>query len=588
MFVSRQLGLLGLILGAALAVSCGGGDEPEIGFILPSAGTVTRGELGIALSVRGIAPERMSLFVDEAWVANLTEASYRWDTRNWPEGEHTLVARAFVGEEVFSSKGLQVVLDRTPPQLVSVTPAREAKDVAVDAPVSLVFSEPLAASALATASLLLSVDGREVERLAPSSLSPDGKTLFFPSPFRRYPPPVTLTALLVGGVEDAAGNVLVPARDSGWSWQVPVVLSLGDAMADLAASSRGFIEHGVALRLDGEGRPMVAWSRVPGSVVLRRWNGTKWDSLPSGSGSLNFAEGAVLAANSLALDVQGRATTAWNVLPNQSRSFTTYLHRLEAGQWKSLGSVGTGSAEDFPSIHQAVMGLSPSGLPRVARMAGEVTTGQGQVTVLQARGESGDGDYSVRSSNALMWAGVALEVSASGDPVVAWIELTDSGKRIVVDRWVSTGWESLPMTPPSSVAYHPSLALEPDGTPLVAWSGNEAIEVRRWANGAWQAVGQPIPASTGGRASRVVSALALGASGQPVLAWSVPGRLEVWGLREGTWVRLEQFLHPISNETTPWPVFLRDEGTGSPVMAWIRRDASNPDGGSLGVYRLNL
>jgi hypothetical protein len=584
---SKRLGGLGFILGAALAVSCGSGNEPEIEFILPGEGVATRGTLDIALSVRGIAPERMSLFVDEAWVANLTEASYRWDTRNWPEGERTLVARAFVGEEMFSSKGLKVVLDRTPPQLVSVTPALNAKDVAVDAPVSLVFSEPLAASALTTASLSLSVDGREVESLKPSSLSPDGKTLLFPSPFRRYPAPITFTALLVGGVEDAAGNVLDPARDSGWSWQVPVTLSLGDAMADLAVSSRGFIEHGVAVRLDAEGRPLVAWNLWAGNVMSRRWSGTKWDSLPSGP-SLRFEEGAVFAANGLALDAQGRPTIAWNVLPNQTRSFLTHLHRLEAGQWKSLGRVDTGSEEEFPSIRRTVLGLSPSGLPRVARVAGSGVSVRAQVTVLQARSESGDWDFSVRSSNALVDAGLAMEVTASGDPVVAWIELTDSWPRIAVDRVVSSGWERLSAVAPSAVAYQPSLALEPDGTPLVAWSGSDVIEVRRWANGAWQAVGQPIPASTGGRAHLVVPALALGASGQPVLAWSAPGRLEVWALREGSWVRLEQFLHPISDETTPWPVFLRAEGTGSPLMAWIRRDASDRARGSLGVYRLNF
>ncbi len=585
MFLSRQLGVLGFILGAALAVSCGGGNEPEIEFILPGEGAATRGTFDIALRVRGVAPERMSLFVDEAWVANLTEASYRWDTRTWPEGEHTLVARAFVGEEMFSSKGLKVVLDRTPPALVSVTPAREAKDVTVDAPVSLVFSEPLAPSALTTASLLLSVDGREVETLAPSSLSPDGRTLVFPSPFRRYPAPVTLTALLVGGVEDAVGNVLVPARDSGWSWQVPMLLSLGDAMADLPDASRGFIEQGLALRLDAEGRPLVAWSRSPGNVVSRRWNGTKWDSLPSGP-ALQFEEGATYTASGLALDAQGRPTSAWNVLPNQSRSFLTYLHRLESGQWKPLGRVVTGSEEEFPSIRWVAMGLSPSGLPRVARVATLPSMARSQVTVLQARSEAGDWDYSVRATNVVLGQGLALEVTASGDPVVAWIELTESGYRLQVDRVVSTGWERLSVTPGSTV-YHPSLALEPDGTPLLAWSGYDVIEVRRWANGAWQAVGQPIPAPTGGRAHLVVSALARGASGQPLLAWSIPGRLEVWELRAGTWVRLEQFLHPVSNETAPWPVYLRAESTGSPVVAWMRRDTSNVFHGSLGVYRLN-
>ncbi len=585
MFLPKQLGVLGFVLGAALAVSCGSGDEPEIDFILPSEGMVTRGELGIALRVQGIAPERVSLFVDEAWLANLEEASYRWDTRSWPEGEHTLIARAFAADEVYSSKGLKVVVDRTPPQIVSMQPAPGTSDVAVDAPISLVFSEPLAASVLATASLLVSVSGEGTETLEPSSLSPDGRTLFFPRPSRPYLPPVTISALLVGSVEDAVGNVLVPARDSGWSWQVPVLLSVGDAMADLDTSSRPFGAR-VALRPDGEGRPVVAWSPSPGYVFTRRWDGTKWVSLPSG---LEVSVNGAFTANDIVLDAQGRPSVAWGATLAQGGRSATYVYRLEEAQWKFLGGVGTNPEGEFPIIKHVALRVAPSGLPRVAWLAESKTTpGRAEVMVVQSRGEPG-WDFSARSTNALLERSLALEVTASGDPVVAWSERTESsGFRIAVHRVVATGWESLPGTPLSTGSVHnPSLALESDGTPLLAWSRDGAIEVRRWAGGEWQPVGQPIPTPMG-KANLVVSALVLRASGQPLLAWSYPGWAEVWGWKEGAWVQLAMLRQPTFEDASPWPVFLRVEGTGSPVMAWMRRDSSYLGRGSLDVYRLNL
>jgi hypothetical protein len=72
----------------------------------------------------------------------------------------------------------------------------------------------------------------------------------------------------------------------------------------------------------------------------------------------------------------------------------------------------------------------------------------------------------------------------------------------------------------------------------------------------------------------------------PVTGWTK--RLTPGLGREGAWVQLAELLHPISDESSSWPVFLRVEGTGSPVMAWMRQDASHPARGSLGVYRINL
>ncbi|WP_434386605.1 hypothetical protein [Melittangium boletus] len=160
-------------------------------FLAPREMTATRSELSIALGVRGGEPDRLDLYVDEHWVARLDSATYRWDTRDWPEGEHTLTARVRVGEQVFTSPGRKVVVDRSPPRAVARQPMAASQTVSPSDPFLVSFSEPLRPSALESLWLEARLSTGPTFTIKPLALSEDRKTLVFRHEVA-LSPPVTL------------------------------------------------------------------------------------------------------------------------------------------------------------------------------------------------------------------------------------------------------------------------------------------------------------------------------------------------------------------------------------------------------------
>ncbi|WP_434386603.1 Ig-like domain-containing protein [Melittangium boletus] len=213
-----------LVLGFALLGGCGDGTEGEpvppvqVEFLAPREMAVTRGDLGIALKVRGGVPDRMDLYVDEGWVTQLEAASYRWDTRDWPEGEHALTVRVVSGEQVFTTTKRKVVVDRSPPRIVSRQPAAGAQSVRKGDLIVLEFSEPLAPSAVDTLWLEAQASGDFPRTLRAPRLSTDRKTLGF-ADVTDGRVPYSLSVVVRGVVEDDAGNQGTPGSEA-WSWQV--------------------------------------------------------------------------------------------------------------------------------------------------------------------------------------------------------------------------------------------------------------------------------------------------------------------------------------------------------------------------------
>ncbi len=218
-----------LVLGFALLGGCGEGTEGEpvsppgsssrvsVEFLAPQEMAATRADLGIALNVRGGVPERMDLYVDEGWVTQLEAASYRWDTRDWPEGEHSLSVRVS-GAQGFTTPKRKVVVDRTPPRIVSRQPASGARSVRKGDPIVLEFSEPLEPSAVDTLWLEAQAGGDFPRTLRAPRLSEDRKTLSF-ADVTDGRVPYSLSVVVRGVVADGVGNQGTPASEA-WSWQV--------------------------------------------------------------------------------------------------------------------------------------------------------------------------------------------------------------------------------------------------------------------------------------------------------------------------------------------------------------------------------
>jgi hypothetical protein len=130
----------------------------------------------------------------------------------------------------------------------------------------------------------------------------------------------------------------------------------------------GFSEvSGLALALDADGRPYVAWStseisRVPaGAVHVRRWNGAAWEPV----GSRLSLSRAVTPADSptLRLDPQGRPVVSF-AQGDSATDWRIQLWRFDGEAWGALGAPLFGAEPDF--LHQHTTSIAPDGKPVVA------------------------------------------------------------------------------------------------------------------------------------------------------------------------------------------------------------------------------
>lgn len=585
-----SLGLKGVLV-ALLAVGCGGGLELE--FLAPQEQEASNGPLGVALKVAGGTPDRVDLYANAQWLARLDEASYVWDTRLWPEGAYTLEARAQVGNRYFLSSPRAVTVDRTPPGLVSQQPL-PGSEAAVDSPIALQFSEPLAPGSLLTAALVVEVSGVGAETLWPSGLSEDGKTLLFPRMGLPVVPPRTVTARLSGEVADRAGNRASETLHAVWSWEVPELLSLGNPMSILQPDERpSFFDSVYALRLDEQGRTLVGGVTSRQGVLVRRWDGSSWET----AGLYGQAEnGASLFA--LCLDARAVPTTAFIAYdsnpaePSQPLSRITTL-QWDGRQWDFLGSPSSYTARSL--VNALALGLTAGGLPRMLWF--EYTPPLlGTVPVLYWHRLPGtwtfEGGAGPQLTDTLdLGARPVMAVNELGNSALAaWGESSTSGSRIGLrqlmgDTWVDISEERSPLT-----RANPSAVLRADETPVVAWTGSSAIEVRQRVGGTWLPMGSPIPTSTS-ELFAVSSALAVDATGRLMLAWSKPGLVEVWQWDGSSWARLATRSH--SPSAVPavafrtWPVQLRIDSTGAPVLLWSTPDDAGSVHSLPELYRLN-
>jgi len=173
---------------------------------------------------------------------------------------------------------------------------------------------------------------------------------------------------------------------------------------------------------------------------------------------------------------------------------------------------------------QSVLITRPSSLGRTSSpVSGEVrfTSGVGRAR-FGARWEA-QHDWSSNPS---------IAIGLHGLPVVAWSEWdAQSFSRIYALRWNGLAWTEMNGSASSqgigsNSTSSPSASMSPDGKPVVAWiddsSDDGEIYVRRWSGSAWVEVG--LGSASGGGISdnsrgSWSPSLAVGPDGNPVVAW---------------------------------------------------------------------
>ena len=130
-------------------------------------------------------------------------------------------------------------------------------------------------------------------------------------------------------------------------------------------------------------------------------------------------------------------------------------------------------------------------------------------------------------NSALAASEPAIVTTSNGLPYVAWIEGSGAQQNLYVSRLsYGTNWETLgPLNyVAGSRASSPSIALDAELRPMVAWIENGAVKFKRFDGTAWvQSPSGEGPASTGADRVRLSAVEAIVGNATPAIAWTQGG-----------------------------------------------------------------
>ncbi|WP_407737405.1 Ig-like domain-containing protein [Hyalangium sp.] len=490
----------------------------------PGGTTYTNGTVSVQLQLQGDTPEQVELLVDDQPLTTLqVPYTFTWDTTSVAEGSHRLAARARIGDKTFASEVREVVVDRTPPQVVSRTPTPGAQDVWVHQPIQATFSEPLKASTLTDDSVSLVVSGNIVDTTR--SISADGKSLtVIPSSPIQAPCSVQLT--LSSAVTDIAGNSLSPPT-STWIWSHPISLSLGALFAAGDVGGRSTPASAPHMRLDPNGLPYVAWLEEVDpvspfyNIYVRHWTGNSWEPIGDAldPDPLRLGGNPDPVDQVIQIDSSGVPLVAW--IHYDLNYANIHVSRWHSNQWHPVGSpiVPVVSSNNYPPAFPSFR-LDKTDTPLISWVQEGVDsflylnivkwTGQDWGLLGDPQRIYGILPFNIFSQNAK----TSLAIDRSGAPVIAWPNRAQASSPpephgILVRRWNGSQWESLGQAitaRPENYDHFPRdpyLLLDASGRLTLAWSESDGttynVHVYRWNESfsEWEPMGTLLSANPG-------------------------------------------------------------------------------------------
>jgi hypothetical protein len=298
-----------------------------------------RDPLRVQVIVDGPVPDRVELLVDGQQVAQFGPQFFYvhlLDTTALTEGSHQLVARATQGSNGRNSAPVTLIVDRTPPQVQSVTPA-PGTDVTRATTFTVTFDEPVSPLPFALADavkLTVTPPGQSTPTplAANMALDASGTTL-------TVTPNADITTGIVGlswgGLRDAAGNAVTGTVAATWP-----VARAHVAAPDLPSNlADGFFATGVVSAvIRADGTLLALHKPLPANDVrLARYDAPSntWVALGPPANDRAVPIGLALAV--MALDANDVPVAAFA----QSRASDPTLaelvmKRLVNGAWEAL------------------------------------------------------------------------------------------------------------------------------------------------------------------------------------------------------------------------------------------------------------
>ncbi|MBZ4373517.1 Ig-like domain-containing protein [Corallococcus sp. AS-1-6] len=560
---------------ATLTVTVGKPGDLVVNWVVPTPGKAyTRGPLLLQFTVEGGAAEQVEILKDSTVLVKPTGSpySFTWDTTSEAEGTYQLSIRATRGGAVFTSAPRTIIVDRTAPTVASFLPAKDAATVGVHESIRVTFSEPMNPLSVTEAAVGLKT-GAGVAIPKSVSVSADGQVLTV-TPNEPLAAPDTISVdltTLVSNITDLAGNGVQTAPT--WKFTVPSWLPLGGAISAVAGRTSA---EDVILKVDREGRPVIAWSESDGStrnIYVAKWSGAAWDMLGAPLSGL-IALGTDAARPDLAIDASNRPVVVWDEATGNGEGRDVFARRWTGSTWTSLPYIPlVSSSQEYALRPQLVVGANEDLFFHATQHDGNnskvrgfklPSTGSAWIDLnpvhptghlnadsisVAAAGNSIFTAYSVYddtasrrgvavlANDASLLGGTTLgtdarvlsvAVDTTQRPWVSWVQSpaqAETDGMLYWARWEASGWSTPTLVSNNSTGNNsPSLALGA-GTPhVLAWSGVAASErsilVSRWIDNSWKPMGLPISALTASGTPAFGPSVSMDANGQPVIAWT--------------------------------------------------------------------
>lgn len=508
-------------------------DAPNPVITSPAAGvtTYTRGTLTVAASVSGGEPDLVELLANGAVVGPMGGSqdsgySIGWDTTSRSEGSYQITVRATRDETVVTSVARTVVVDRTPPVIVTRSPAPGADQVSALDAVTATFNEALDPASLLNAddpTVVLFVGAGFSGTTVPVALTlgPDARTV-------TVTPATPLTGgstytVVFEGLTDRAGNPMAQAQ---WSFSVPVWaltspdLRAPDEDGNIVSSVIGRPE----IALSSNGEPLVLWrqSTPDGRFTLQaaRRIGALWVPLPvlAPVGLPN----SFFGDQSMALDNTGQPVVAWTqTVTNTAGCNTTqpsqlFVARFNGSAWVPLGE---GNLNLEPCSQPVFPRLKVDAAGRPVLVSAQ---GIGSRTIQALRFQGGDwtllGTVPVQTVPTLPFPVTELRLALDGStPYVLRSENRSGSISHFVARLDGSAFVPVgPQVATGTRDVRGALVIDPLGRPTVAVSGaSQALLALRFEGGSWTTVGSALAAGTFVDQPSIVFD-----GNQPIVAWN--------------------------------------------------------------------
>ncbi len=316
---------------------------------------------------------------------------------------------------------------------------------------------------------------------------------------------------------DSSGNPVVAWKEAG---NINVKKWNGTSWTLLAVTSGGVS----SMALDSNNNPIVTWLEAAATtnhVYVKRWNGSSWDQL--GSTFLDANIDFYPPNPSIAIDSTDSPIVTWS--ENTSNLKSIYVKRWNGSAWVQLGStvldVFQSTNADTPSV-----AVNSSNFPVVSWQ--EYDGNSFNIYVKKWNGSAwvqlGSTFLDIFQSLDAYNPSVALD--PSGNPVVSWDEFDGASLNVYVKRWNGTAWVQLGSTfldvNTDRNARNSSVKVNSSGNPIVSWSEDNGtsddIHVKSWNGSSWVQLGSTsLDVNTS--LSAFYPSIGVDSNGNPTVAW---------------------------------------------------------------------